>query len=544
MSSTRNESSRLKLYLLHRWTALLVAAVAMPVILSGAIATFHHEIDAWTGRGRPYPALAAVDGFDLDAAAAAAGAHVPERFRRHVDIRQEPGRPLSFFHYESVPGTGDVGVAVDVDPATLDVVRSKSGERLAAAMPPPAFTLGRFFLDLHVFLLLPRTLGLIVTGLAGLGLVALLATGVRVYPPTRANAVRKPRTATARIFTGNLHALVGIWSLPFTILTAVTGAFFSLAGAILLPLVALVAFGGDVETMIANMTRPIEVSRTGGVARLQPILDDAYGRSGGAGFSRVFLDDWRQEDATATVQLVDRSPWGDTSYDYVYDGHTGAFIQERVLLGTEPSLGSALFELVGWLHFGTLFGMVTKVLWGLFGLAAWGLAATGLLVFVGRQRVGWTAPDRVARGLAAALGGGLPLAAGAAAMTWAATVAFAAPQSYALVATAFVGTLVAAAAAGACYPMRRITMTTLAAAGLVFVTLPPVAATATGADVAEIWNDPARAGTLAVDAVLVLGGLVLMAGATLLRERKTPSARITCTAGAMATIPEAREESL
>ena len=115
--STRNESSRLKLYLLHRWTALLVAAVAVPVILSGAIATFHHEIDAWTGRGRPYPPLAAVEGFDLDAVAAVAAAHVPERFRHHVDVRQEPGRPLSFFHYESVPGTGDVGVAVDVDPA-------------------------------------------------------------------------------------------------------------------------------------------------------------------------------------------------------------------------------------------------------------------------------------------------------------------------------------------------------------------------------------------------------------------------------------------
>ena len=161
--SSAPESPRLKLYLLHRWTGLLIAALTVPVIFSGTVATFHEEIDAWATRGEHHASLGEVPGFDLDAAYAAAVAGVPERQRHMVNIWQDPGHPLQFFFFERVPNQGDRGVAAAIDPATLDVLRRRAGGRLDATAPSPASALARFFVDLHVFLLLPLTPGLIVT---------------------------------------------------------------------------------------------------------------------------------------------------------------------------------------------------------------------------------------------------------------------------------------------------------------------------------------------------------------------------------------------
>ena len=224
--SSSSDSPRLRLYLLHRWAGLLLAVLTVPIIFSGAIATFHDEIDAWTSRGHHHAGVGGIPGFDLDETYARAATGVPERQQRRVNIWQDPGHPLQFFFFETVPGEGDIGVAATVDPAALDVLRRRSGERLEATAPPPALALSRFFVDLHIFFLLPRTPGLILTGIAGLALLALLAAGMFFYPPTRRNLMRRPRTDSARLLTGNLHAIVGAWSLPFTLIMAATGAFF------------------------------------------------------------------------------------------------------------------------------------------------------------------------------------------------------------------------------------------------------------------------------------------------------------------------------
>lgn len=261
-------------------------------------------------------------------------------------------------------------MATELDPVSLNIVRRREGDAKEALKPEPVHAFAAFFVALHIYLLMPETLGLVATGIAGFALLILIVTGTLVHRPTWRKMSAKPRTQRGRWVFGDLHTLMGSWTLPYTVILAMTGTFFSFAGAVLIPVVAMVAFDGDQEALLRTVVGQVEVSDSEETAMLNPIVRDALTRRPGAQFDGVALDKWNQPEANATVRLVETSVWGNTQGNYVYDGHSGAFIQEKPALGTQPSLGNTLLTLMADLHFGTLIGLVTKVLWGLLGLGA------------------------------------------------------------------------------------------------------------------------------------------------------------------------------
>ena len=516
--SPRPSGPRKRFYLLHRWTGLLLAFVGMLVFFSGAIATFSAELDMWASRGRHYVAALDVPDFDLDAAYRVAATDVPPKYHQQVDIFQSPYRPILFFFHEHVHEGGrieEVGVATEIDPATLSVVRRRRGPREEAMKPDAEHAFAAFFVALHIHLLMPETLGLVVTGIAGFALLILIATGILVHRPTWGKLSRKPRTGRDRRFVGELHTLMGSWSLPYTVILALTGSFFSFAGAVLIPVVAMVAFDGDQEALIRTVIGKIEVSDSEETATLNPMLRDARARSPGAQFSGIGLDKWGQPEANATVRMTERSAFGHTMYNYVYDGHTGAFIQEKPELGTQPSLGNTLVMLMAELHFGTLLGIVTKLLWGFFGFATCFIAASGLLVYVTRQRHQEASSTRFVRLMTVAVVGGLPLATACASLAWVgACVVGTHPEGPMTV--AFAVALGAAVITGAVTDLRHGVMLTWLVAGFGSVALPVVAPLATGVSLAAAWADVALRSTLLVDGAFGLAGVALVGAALIL----------------------------
>jgi len=490
----------------------------MLVFFSGAVATFHHELDMWGGRGDIFAAPQDVESFNLDEAYRVASAGVDPKYMHQVDIVAGEGRPLQFFFHEHIPdGTGvqEVGVARDLDPATLAVVDERVGDGREAFRPRPSHALSRFFIDLHIFLLLPETLGLIATGFAGFALLLLIATGTLVHRPTTEKLGRPPRTHRKRLFVGDLHTLVGSWSLPFTVIVALTGTFFSFAGVVLVPVVAMVAFDGDQEALVRTVVGSVPVAESDETASLQPIVSDALERQQEARLVRVGLDHWGERDATATVALVEQSPWGDTPINLVYDGHTGEFLQEKPLLGTQPSLSNTLLALVADLHFGTLFGLVTKLLWGILGFATCALAATGLLIYITRRRDSNDATSRFVRAMTVALSGGLPLATGAAFLAWIGAYASGAADPRNAMTWVFLSGLALGACLGAVTRVRPALSITWGASGLTLLGAVILAPLATDLSLASAWADVSLRHTLIVDASLLAIGASFVVGATL-----------------------------
>ena len=546
------ERPRRRLYKLHRWTGLLLALLGMLVFFSGAVATFNHELDRWAGRGDSFPALQDVPDFDLDRAYEVASANVNERYRHQVDILQQEGRPIRFFfheHVETDSGIDEVGVATALDPSTLEVLDRREGHRDEAIKPRPSQALASFFLDLHIFLLMPETLGLIATGVAGFALLVLIATGTLVHRPTVKKISRAPRRHRRRLFFGDFHTLMGSWSLPYTVILALTGTFFSFAGVVLIPAMAMVAFDGDQEALIRTVVGTVDVSDSDGVARLQPILDDAIERSNGAQVLRVGLDQWGQADANVTVGMVTPSPLGDEDHTFVYDGHTGAFLQSKPGVGTRPSFGNWLLQLMADLHFGTLFGIVTKLLWALFGLATCALAASGLLIYVVRQSDQHSPSTRLVRLLTVSLAGGLPLATALAGLAWVAGYGLDVSNLTRPMTITFLLALAGAGVVGALAGIRASLALTWTASGFALVVLPLVAPIATGVGMVDAWADADLRETVFVDGVLFFCGVffLLAAGAAAKSRRVASAAAREGVAGLQSELsenPAAQEESI
>jgi len=517
---------RKRLYLLHRWVGLILATPALLVFFSGAIAIFHHELDDWAHRGESYRAASEVEGFNLGQAHAVAALDVPGDYLAQVDISQPERRPLRFFFHihEQVGGAiEEHGVAVDVDPETLEVVRRRSGTHEEAMAPTALEALGAFYYELHIKLLMPETLGLVATGIVGFSLMVLVVSGTFVYRPTLGKLLRRPRTRKARSFAGDVHTLLGSWTLPFTAILSMTGAFFSFAGGVLIPVVAMTAFDGDQEALIRTVVGQVEVADSAEIADLGTIFDDALVRGDGE-LSFVGLDQWGQPGANATVGVVEHSALGDRTRTLVYDGHTGVFLNEKPPFGPVPSLGNTLVVLMSQLHFGTLVGLMTKIVWFFLGITTCALGVVGLLVFVERH-VDRGRTTRTVEVLTGVLGGGLPLAAAGACLSWIAAAAAGLRDVQNAMSVSFLFGLVLAGIFSVFALLRRAVALAWALAGLALVAFLVLAPLVTGVGPLAAWADLSARWTVAVDLSIALLAALLLLGAFRL-ARHGPAVRI------------------
>ncbi len=519
-----------KYYQLHRWVGLIAGFLGILVFGSGAVATFHHELGAWAHRGNHVRPVFDYGDFSFDEALVAAGQGVDDRFRHAIDIFQGGPHPVGFFfHAHDKSPSGQVterGVFAEYDPRTKKVVHRKEGSNEEVFEPNALASLSAFFVELHILLLMPRTMGLVATGLVGFALLILIATGYLVHRPSPRRTHGLPKDQARRNYYGKLHTWVGSWTLPYTVVLALTGTFFSFAGAVLIPVVALVAFGGDQEELIRTAIGKIEVPASDEIARLDVIIADARARLPHADFQGMTLDAWGEPNANATLRLVEHGTLGDRNIQLVYDGHTGAFMMEKPSLGTKPSVGNSLLLLMGYLHFGTLFGTLTKVLWGLFGLATCVLAASGLVIFGVRQEQAGTKWVPAMRFAIASIAGGMPLAFAGTALAWSIGLALGFNPAPVLPWVFAMLTIVVGVRAPS-MPLRLAIVRSWAASALILLVLPLANVLATGVRPGDLWTEPSIRGTVAVDLVLIaLGAAFVAAARWLSASRKNEDERV------------------
>ncbi len=109
-----------------------------------------------------------------------------------------------------------------------------------------------FVKDIHYYLLLPHTLGIIIVSLFGVIMLALILSGLFSYPRILKDAFTFRFMRSQRLEQSDLHNRLSVWGLPFHIMIAFTGALFGLIGVIF-TLLSISVYEGDRQDLVDYM---------------------------------------------------------------------------------------------------------------------------------------------------------------------------------------------------------------------------------------------------------------------------------------------------
>ncbi len=400
---------------IHGWSAVWLGLLLYAVVVTGVASVFADEIAGWSSPlaaevENPFPA-------GTDAALRRVADSIDPSYREELFFFPRAGGSLyAFFHRHETGADGkphERGVAVEIDPLTLRELDRREGwdEEIEAGDTRNA--LAQFMIEMHVRLHVPNPWGLLLTGVLGLAMLVAAISGFLTHRHLIRElfTLRRGRdgdTQVKLLATRDKHVIGGSWNLPFAFILAFTGSYFSFAGAFGIPVMAMVAFGGDqekmIETIVGNPSQADTTARP--LANLDAVIADVRERSH-AEPSFLMVQNWGRADALITAFMKPREGRlaGPT---YVYSGTDGAFQREKPVLGLVPSSGSMLVDLMAPLHFGHFAGVLSKTVWFALGFASAYVIVTGLNLWTQRRwdQRGWRQLARATQWV----GYGLPLA--------------------------------------------------------------------------------------------------------------------------------------
>lgn len=382
-----SQATSRRLLAVHGWSGVILGLALYVVVLTGAIVVFSHELGAWSVSGHQLDdALAG----KVDNRLTELSQQVDPEYLHEVSIWQNSaGYIIAFFHTHVQTDEGklaDEGTRFVLDPTTLAVISSAQG--LYEEMPAVSSSfLEDFFVDLHIRLHAPDPIGLYLTGILGLVLLVAAISGFILHRHLIKDIFLSPRISTRLLNARDRHNLAGSWGIVFSILLAFTGAFFSFATTLGLPVIALTAFEGDQQkaTEVIFGEATVEDATPKAFIGLEPIIAKVR-QADVAGSVPVFIsiENWGRADATVTTV---HAPDDQTIFfsNHQFNGTNGEYLGEKPAVGTEPSLGSTLVGLMGVLHFGWFAGVLSKIIWLSLGLATCYVTVSGLQLWVKRR---------------------------------------------------------------------------------------------------------------------------------------------------------------
>lgn len=383
-----SKSQSKRLLAVHGWSGTVLGLILYVVILTGAVAVFSAEIGTWSAGGMKakYPLDRT-----LDSELRLLASQVDKRYLEEVAIYTNSGGDIiaNFHSHGKNPNTGnldEVGTRFYLNPNDLSIIERQDG--WFSELPSDAAgALDEFIVDLHVNLYAPFPYGLYATGILGLVMLIAVISGILLHKHLIKDIFVAPRLSSLLLNKRDRHVLAGSWGIPFGFILAFTGTFFSFAGSIGIPVVAMTAFGGDqqamIETLVGNPQTPDKTPQQ--LFNLDTIIAQSIAEAKGTPPMSITISHWGQADASVSLyhESSDADLYGNT---YLFKGTTGEYQGIKPLLGKKPSLGSATLGLMGPLHFGNFGGLLSKIVWFSLGLAMCYVTITGLQLWVQRRR--------------------------------------------------------------------------------------------------------------------------------------------------------------
>jgi uncharacterized iron-regulated membrane protein len=342
---------------LHSVFGLYVSLFLAFVCLTGTIATVSHEIEwlykpelrASEVRGEP----------DWGAMWAAAQAAHPDATLGGISSFDR--NDASYF-VKSVSATDAEGreFTIYVDPGNARVTGHEYGRSFQD-----------FTRALHYYLFAPGAIPMYLVTSLGFVLILSLVSGLITYKKFWLGFWREPRwTRNPRTWMGDLHRLVGLWSLWFVATIGLTSIWYFVEHA-----------GLDLET-------PTPVAKEGAAQRttgtdINQWVAVAQREMPGLAITAIYLP--YEPGKPVTVQGQWRAWLVRERTNAVFiDPVTSAPIASRV--GHQLSVGERIAHTADPLHFGTFGGLATKLLWVIFGVLLTGMAASGAYIYAKRTK--------------------------------------------------------------------------------------------------------------------------------------------------------------
>ncbi|WP_158291499.1 PepSY-associated TM helix domain-containing protein [Marinicauda algicola] len=353
----------------HQWAGLQISLFLSFVFVTGTLAVLSYEMD-WLARPAMWAApTPAEERVSWGRVGAAVEDHLPGA---EILNLYAPLHPASTFD-----------VIVSHEGATKHVyVHPRTGQ-VTGTGPWAGFQ--RFLRNTHRHLMIPVKWGVSIVSISAVFLLVSLVTSFWVYKKWWRGFLRWPEGRTARALTGDVHRVMGVWSIWFIVLMIVTGLWYFVE-----------QWGGAAPAANAPRTE---------IAGEAPQVFDRPGDALDAGIAAL-----RDQIPGYRVDTVRWLPGGQPVFEVhgttdrailVRPRANAAWIDARTgaLLETvDPSTLSVhtrIAEAADPLHFGTFGGYWTKTLWFVFGAGLSALSLTGVAIYAlriakaGREEPGW-----------------------------------------------------------------------------------------------------------------------------------------------------------
>lgn len=359
----------------HTWTGLLAGFALFIAFYAGALTMFHDEIDTWA---------------------------LPKAELARADVMARADRMLADIVARHPAAAAQIGVTYPADHPSHAVAAywmEKNGEWKTQMLDEGAprdsedheHGLADFIYELHYDLGIPA-IGIYLMGIVSVIYGLALLTGLLIHLP---NLVRelfalRPGHNLKRLWQ-DAHNVIGILSLPFHILFAVTGALLCLTMVVLIAFNS-VAFGGKLMPAWERMTSAMPGTQAkGGVATmLSPAELGARARqaalaAGAASFDPDYMRyvHYGQKGAAAEVRGTSTKTLGE--YGMVsLDAVDGRILQVQVPGARDAN--HATYAAIFGLHFGTFGSLSLRWLYFMLGLAGAFLFYSGNLLYIETRR--------------------------------------------------------------------------------------------------------------------------------------------------------------
>lgn len=355
----------------HSAVGLVAGALLYILCVTGSAIVIHEEWQRWE-----QPRIAE------------ARAVTPAAVQRGVEtvLASEAGKPVTTHLYVHLPNDAlpRTVVTTDHQAVYLDAAGAIAG--------PEAHAWTEFLIDLHLAFHLPRLFGLTLVGLLGVMMAALVVGGVLAHPRIFRDAFRLRARGPRQLAYADWHNRLGVWTLPFGLAVALTGAVLGLATVMAVALAAL-AFDGDRDRVFA----PIFGDEPAADARPAPLPDIAAALAAmpriapGVAPSYVILHDPGTKGQQ--VQILGDHPRRLIFGDYYHFDAAGRFHGKAGL--SDGRIGQQAAASVYKLHFGSFGGLAVKLAYMACGLALSAITATGLWLWLMKRRQRGSAAPRL-----------------------------------------------------------------------------------------------------------------------------------------------------
>ncbi|NRA83543.1 MAG: PepSY domain-containing protein [Gammaproteobacteria bacterium] len=343
----------------HSWLGLSVALLMYLVCLSGTLVVYFEEFERWEQPNIPEY---------LDYSPDLIGQAVNNFSQRVTTL---PERLYVVLPTQAVP-------RMHVSDGAHEWFVNQDGSLSEA--PVEGWTY--FLKELHINLHLPKMLGLILVGILGVMLCALIISGLVAHPRIFKDAFKVRLGVNKAKEQADLHNRLSVWGTPFYFMIGLSGAFIGLV-SIIIAVGSFALYGNDREKMvdivygsdpvITTAATPLDFKNTlASLAKVAPDAQPIYFLVHNLNKKGQFIE----VAATLPQRLI---------YSEMYRFKSdGTFINQQGL--SNGNAGRQIAYSVYRIHFGHFGGFAVKIFYGLMGLALTVISVTGINIWLAKRK--------------------------------------------------------------------------------------------------------------------------------------------------------------